>query len=56
MAKFRCLKCGYKYQSFPGPTQCPKCNSLYVKWINYKEMELKWIKEGVYEYASITST
>lgn len=37
-AKFKCLKCGYKYLSKPGPTKCPKCNHLYVKWINYEEM------------------
>jgi len=39
IAYFQCLSCGYKWDSKPGPTQCPKCGHLYVKWLNYKEWE-----------------
>lgn len=39
---YNCLKCGYEWTSNPGPTQCPKCKNLYVKWINYEEMQKIW--------------
>jgi len=38
LAKFRCLKCNHIWKSNPGPTQCPVCNHLYIKWLNYEEM------------------
>lgn len=41
LAKFRCLKCGYEWEDIQGPTQCPKCNHLWVKWVNYKYMKKK---------------
>lgn len=43
-AKYKCLKCGYEYESNPCPTQCPKCRSLYVKWVNYDEWRNKVMK------------
>jgi len=45
LAKFKCLECDCHWQSYPGPTQCPKCAHLYVKWINYEEMRKEWIKK-----------
>ena len=36
-ARYRCLKCNYKYEGEPGPTQCPECKHLYIKWVNYEE-------------------
>ncbi len=36
-AEFKCLKCTLNWSSKPGPTQCPKCGHLYVKWVNYEE-------------------
>jgi rubredoxin len=36
-AEFRCLECGYEYEEEPGPTSCPMCEHLYVKWVNYEE-------------------
>ena len=42
LAEFLCLKCNFKWKSNPGPIQCPKCNHLYVKWLNYKEMGEQW--------------
>ncbi len=41
-AKYKCLKCGYQYKSPPGPTQCPKCNHLYIKWLNFEDMRKQW--------------
>ena len=38
LAKHLCLKCGYKWEEVHRPTQCPKCDHLYVKWLNYEEM------------------
>ena len=37
LAKFKCLKCSFSYEDKPGPTQCPQCSHLYVKWVNYEE-------------------
>lgn len=42
LAKHKCLKCGCKWDSRPGPTQCPLCNHLYIKWVNYDEMRKMW--------------
>jgi rubrerythrin len=38
MAQFRCLKCFFKWEDKPGPTDCPKCGYRYVKWLNFKKM------------------
>jgi len=46
-AKYKCMNCGYRYESQPCPTQCPKCNHLYVKWMNYKEMRKKAAMEAL---------
>lgn len=44
-ANYECLKCdlewientkGGSIKSSHGPTECPQCGNLYVKWINYK--------------------
>lgn len=45
IAKFICLKCKYEWVDFPGPTQCPNCGYLYVKWINYNELRKIWNKD-----------
>lgn len=37
---YRCLDlaCGHTYEGEKnGPTQCPKCLGLYVKWLNYPD-------------------
>lgn len=46
LAKFLCLKCSYIWESNPCPTQCPKCNHLYVKWVNYEKMRRVWDLKG----------
>jgi len=42
LAKFKCLKCFFRWEEQPGPTQCPICRHLYVKWVNYEEMRKMW--------------
>ena len=43
-AIYRCLNptCGMRYEGPPGPTQCPICRGLYIKWENYEEMRKMW--------------
>ena len=43
-AQYLCLKCGHEYAHKPRPTECPKCGHLYVKWLNYAEMNKKYFK------------
>lgn len=45
LAKYRCLKCGFLWEGNPGPTQCPKCQHLYVKWKNIDKMRKEWGNE-----------
>ena len=40
LAEFKCLKCGHKWHNKPGPTQCPICNYLYVRWVNYEQWRI----------------
>ena len=44
IAKFKCLKCKHEYTGPTGPTECPKCGHLYVKWLNYNKLanQEKW--------------
>ena len=44
-AKFKCLKCDYKWTERPAMVSCPKCNHKYVKWINYETMHRKHFKK-----------
>lgn len=44
--RYKCMKCGFEFiMPFPEPITCqnPMCKSLYVEWLNYKEViaELK---------------
>jgi len=44
---FKCLKCGHQWKQRSGQSQCPKCDHLYVKWLNYEEQRKKWrVEEG----------
>lgn len=38
IAKYKCLKCNYKWKGKPGPVICPKCSHVYIKWLNLKEV------------------
>lgn len=37
--QYECLSatCKFKWPNFAGPQNCPMCNSVYVKWLTYKE-------------------
>jgi uncharacterized C2H2 Zn-finger protein len=36
--EFECCKCGHLFKAAPGPgLHCPKCGSLYAKWLDYEE-------------------
>jgi DNA-directed RNA polymerase subunit RPC12/RpoP len=38
LGKFKCCACGHEFQIKPGPHEgahCPKCGSLYYKWLDY---------------------
>lgn len=39
---FNCVKCNHTYESEPGPTKCPECNNIWIRWINYEE----WFKSS----------
>jgi rRNA maturation endonuclease Nob1 len=43
IAKYRCCKCNYEYDGISGPQNpCPRCGSLYLKWINYEDLNKKY--------------
>jgi len=37
--KGKCMRCSYEFSGKTGPMKCPKCNHLYVEWLNYQEMK-----------------
>ncbi len=39
IAEYVCIRCEHYYRSEPGPTQCPECGHLYVKWLNYEQLK-----------------
>ena len=39
-ARYECYRCKHRYVGPAGPTQCPRCGNLYIKWLNYKEWEM----------------
>lgn len=41
-AKYKCDRCGFEWETDPYPTMCFRCGNLYVKWVNYEEMEEQW--------------
>lgn len=38
IAAYKCLSCSFEYKGRPGPTQCPVCNGLQIKWLNYEQL------------------
>ncbi len=36
------MKCNFEWKGPTGPTQCPICGHLYVKWTNFEEMRKMW--------------
>ncbi len=35
LAQYECTVCQVNWQQERGPTQCPQCGHLYVRWLNY---------------------
>jgi len=41
-ATYECCNCGSIWEGNPGPQEkCSKCGSIYMKWTNYSEFEIK---------------
>jgi len=52
-ARYKCLKCGHKYEIEPEAMPCPMCKHLYIKWLNYEDMHKIWIESGSDLYRKI---
>ncbi len=37
IAEYECVSCKTKFTASPGPTNCPRCNNVFVIWKNYRE-------------------
>lgn len=49
-AQYRCLGCGFEWLGEPGPVECPKCHHVYVKWVNFAQVQLiKYMIEHNYQ-------
>lgn len=36
---YRCYKCKFEFERIiSGMTSCPRCQSLYVEWLNHKKI------------------
>jgi hypothetical protein len=35
-AQYCCLGCGSRFEGWAGPTECPACSHVYVKWLDYE--------------------
>ncbi len=52
-ARFKCQKCDHTWEEeHKGMTQCPRCNHLYVDWLNYEEMRTRILSKGGTGYGS----
>ena len=40
LKEFVCMKCNYRWETLVNHPSCPKCNHLYLKWLNYALFEL----------------
>lgn len=38
VGEYECLKCHQYYTHFIRQTECPRCGHLWVKWLNYEEL------------------
>lgn len=41
-AVYKCLRCGKEWEQIAAPTQCPHCDFMYVKWVNYEQLRKMW--------------
>ena len=45
LAKYECVKCGFQWVQPPDQVTCPKCKHLYIKWLNYDELNEKYFSK-----------
>lgn len=38
IAELQCLACGRAWTAKAGSANCPKCQHVYVKWVNYEAL------------------
>lgn len=38
IAKYKCMKCKYRWEGKAGPIICPRCSHVYIRWINVQEI------------------
>jgi len=51
ISQYKCMKCDHKWEEVHrGPTLCPKCSHLYVKWLNYEELYEMYFKDECQYY------
>ena len=43
LEQFKCCHCKHKFEAKRGMTTCPKCGSLYVRWLSYNPDEVSKI-------------
>lgn len=45
LIKFRCTRCFYEFEGYPGPNDCLNCGAKYVKEVNapniYEEVKVQ---------------
>jgi len=47
---YQCQKCAFQFaRPKPMPIRCPKCASIYVDWLNYKDV-IQYLLEHDKEY------
>jgi hypothetical protein len=47
IAEYRCDGCWHTFEDYPGPVDCPHCDSHCITWTNYDEHE--WLEGPVNE-------
>ena len=39
LAQYQCQNCKLKWQKRPGPQTCPRCQHLYIDWLNVDDFK-----------------
>lgn len=38
IAEYECLRCRHHWSEMAGPTVCPSCGHVYVRWLNFYKL------------------